>query len=67
MSATKALHRFLLRDGASPRPILVNVFEDDFARFYFGGIKTSKRQLTQTYRSELRAAFGRNTKNKERL
>jgi hypothetical protein len=39
-------------------------FEDDCAKDHFGGIKTSKRQLTQTYRSELRAAFGRNTKKK---
>jgi hypothetical protein len=29
---------------------------------HFGELKTSKRQLTQTCRSELRAAFGRNTK-----
>jgi hypothetical protein len=36
--------------------------EDDSAKDHFGGIKTSKRQLAQTYRSELRAAFGRNTK-----
>jgi hypothetical protein len=37
-------------------------FEDDFDKDHFGGIKTSRRQLIQTYRSELRAAVGRNTK-----
>jgi hypothetical protein len=37
-------------------------FEDDFDQDHFGGIKTSRRQLIQTYRSELRAAVGRNTK-----
>jgi hypothetical protein len=36
-------------------------FEDDFHKDHCGGIKTSKRQLIQTYRNELRAAFGRNT------
>jgi hypothetical protein len=37
-------------------------FEDDFDKNYFGGIKTSRRRLTQMHRSELRALCGRNTK-----
>jgi hypothetical protein len=36
-------------------------FEDNFAEHQVDGIKTSKRQLTKTHRSELRAACRRNT------
>jgi hypothetical protein len=61
ISATKALPPFLILGGVSARPILVNAFEDDSSKDPFGGIKTSKRQLTQRYRNELRAAVGRNT------